>query len=304
MTKKQSVWALCATLSTLAGCSQAAPAQRPAPKASTRVSQNITNTANDSVLLRYQMALDEISTGHYDTAADILDEGIRRYGNRPELNLLLAYVLQHDGRYADAGERAAAVATSSPVAAIWAEQLRGAPNKPTTSLAATNSRTATGAGATTASASTATRVGQSDARLVRFEHFLADLVNAERQKAGLRTLAFDDTLAETARAHSAEMRDRKYFAHESPTASLRQPLDRYLAVFHSTPLVIAENIYSAWGSPHQLGEADVRGAHTALMNSPGHRANILFPDVVKIGIGITTNAAGDMWVTQMFSKTG
>ena len=43
-------------------------------------------------------------------------------------------------------------------------------------------------------------------------------------------LTVDPTLIEAARLHSAEMRDKAYFNHESPTPSLRSPMDRYLKV--------------------------------------------------------------------------
>lgn len=252
----------------------------------------------EALLLRYQVALDQVALGHLREARVILDDSIRRYGNSPECNLLLTYLLQREGRADEARDRAAAVADNSPLAAAWTTQLMG--SRPTTAIGTTT---------TTAVAATAeridgtlTRLAQADARLTKMELLMAQMVNDERRKAGLRTLEFDDTLADTARAHSAEMRDRKYFAHESPTPSLRAPLDRYLAVFHKTPSVVAENIYSSWGSPRTLSESDIRSGHTALMNSPGHRANILYPDVSRIGIGITTSASGDLWITQMFSR--
>lgn len=147
-----------------------------------------------------------------------------------------------------------------------------------------------------------TRLPQTNQNLARLEYVMTQMVNAERAKLHLNALIFDSKLANVARAHSAEMRDRDYFAHQSPTPALRDPLDRYRAFFGTTPLIIAENIYRVWGSPRTPNENDIKTAHNALMNSPGHRENILQRGVTRLGIGIITNQNGDMWVTQMFSR--
>ena len=42
--------------------------------------------------------------------------------------------------------------------------------------------------------------------------------------------------------------------------------------------------------------------HRALMDSPGHRANILEKRFTKIGVGVYHNANGEFWVTEMFSR--
>lgn len=145
------------------------------------------------------------------------------------------------------------------------------------------------------------RVPQADAGLAAQEQILIHLVNSERAKIGLHLLVFDPILAEVARAHSAEMCACHYFAHESPTKGLRNACDRYCVACGATPRVVAENIYRAWGGDqHQLGATDFARAHTAFMQSPGHRANILYPHLNRIGIGIVADSKGNLWVTQMF----
>jgi len=146
------------------------------------------------------------------------------------------------------------------------------------------------------------RQAESDARLIKLENLMFDYVNAERQKAGLKLLVLDSTLSDISRAHSAEMRDKNYFAHESPTKELHEPLDRYRLGKGSTPRLVAENIFRSWGSRHEIADADAKKAHDSLMNSPGHKANILRAGPTHIGIGFIANANGDLWVTQMFSK--
>ncbi|MDQ3815338.1 MAG: CAP domain-containing protein [Armatimonadota bacterium] len=240
-----------------------------------------------ATLGRYQMALDRLAVGRPQEARVILEETIRRYGNTPEINLLLGYLLQKEGRLTAAQDRLLNVAADSPLAAAYATQLAG---------------TEMPAGAAVAQSRTLTRLGQTDARLAKLEQSMIQMVNAERARLGLSQLVLDGKLAEASRAHSAEMRDRNYFEHQSPTASLREPLDRYKAVFPTSPLVVAENIYRAWGGQHQLSDEDVRAGHVALMKSPGHRSNIVYPDVTRIGIGVVTNATGDIWITQMFAR--
>ncbi len=146
-------------------------------------------------------------------------------------------------------------------------------------------------------------LAQSDARLAKIESLLLSYINDARRRQNLPALTWNAKLAEVARAHSEEMRDKNYFAHESPTEELRNPLDRYQAAFSDTPRLLAENIFRSWGFRHEITEKDALRAHTSLMNSPGHRANILRAGVTQIGIGVIANDKGDLWVTQMFVKS-
>lgn len=152
------------------------------------------------------------------------------------------------------------------------------------------------------SESSPTAISQSDARLAKLEKLVLNYVNEARRSQGLRALSWNEKLATVARAHSVEMRELNYFAHESPTENLREPLDRYNAVFDDTPHLLAENIFRSWGSRHEISDADAKRAHDSLMKSPGHRANILLKSITQIGIGIEANENGDLWVTQMFIK--
>jgi uncharacterized protein YkwD len=155
----------------------------------------------------------------------------------------------------------------------------------------------------THSAQPVARLEQTDSLLENLERSLEQIVNAERARAGLKTLMFDASLADVARAHSAEMRDREYFGHESPTAGLHNAVERYRTAYGMIPPVVAENLYWAKGSnQHLLSEKILDRAHRALMRSPGHRDNILCRKLTHIGIGIVTDARGDIWITQMFAR--
>jgi uncharacterized protein YkwD len=114
------------------------------------------------------------------------------------------------------------------------------------------------------------------------------LVNKERTAAGLKTLAADPELTEVARRHSEDMFARGYFAHETPEG--RDPFDRIRAA-DVRFLTAGENLALA---------RTVQIAHTGLMNSPGHRANILRPQFGRVGIGIMDGGMRGVMVTQNF----
>lgn len=127
------------------------------------------------------------------------------------------------------------------------------------------------------------------------ERRFVELANEERRKRGLSQLVIDPLLIRVARTHSAEMRDRAYFNHNSPSASDRTPMDRYLNAVPARPeyACVGENLF-------YCSIVDVRRGHDAFMNSPTHRDNVLFPRYEKIGVGIIKNERGEFWVTQMY----
>jgi len=114
------------------------------------------------------------------------------------------------------------------------------------------------------------------------------LVNQERVANGLQPLAPDPELTEVARRHSTDMFARGYFAHDTPEG--RTPFDRMKeANVHF--LIAGENLALA---------PTVSIAHTGLMNSPGHRANILRPQFGRVGIGIMDGGMRGLMVSQEF----
>jgi uncharacterized YkwD family protein len=124
--------------------------------------------------------------------------------------------------------------------------------------------------------------------LTTAEQQMLTLINAERAKAGLAPLTADLRLIATARAKSQDMVDGDYFDHNSPT--LGSPFDQIRAAGISYQAA-AENI---------AGNQSVQAAHTALMASSGHRANILSTKFTKVGIGIVEGGRYGMMVTQQF----
>ena len=120
------------------------------------------------------------------------------------------------------------------------------------------------------------------------ERQLFDLVNDERTQRGLGGLEWDERLVPVARAHSAEMFQLKYFSHDSPVVG--SPFDRIRA---------AGVLYSRAGENLAFAQS-VAVAHRALMDSPGHRENILRPEFTRIGIGVINAGAYGRMVTQLF----
>jgi uncharacterized protein YkwD/uncharacterized membrane protein required for colicin V production len=116
------------------------------------------------------------------------------------------------------------------------------------------------------------------------------LVNAERAKVGVAPLAVNAQLVAVARAHSTDMYLRKYFSHVTPEGL--SPADR-LDKAGISYLDAGENLAYA---------PDLATAHTGLMNSPGHRANILDPAFHHVGIGIISTTNYGIMVTQDFTN--
>ena len=117
---------------------------------------------------------------------------------------------------------------------------------------------------------------------------LLALVNGERAAAGLPALAFDEALVPVGRAHAVEMFEQGYFAHESPTVG--DPFDR-LAAADIAYLVAGENLAFA---------PDLLTAHRGLINSPGHRANILSPAFGRAGMAVIRSRYHGLMIVQLF----
>jgi uncharacterized YkwD family protein len=121
------------------------------------------------------------------------------------------------------------------------------------------------------------------------EKAMLDLVNKEREKAGLKPLAADLELVRLARMKSQDMIDKGYFSHTSPTYGSPFDMMKKAGISYK---VAGENL---------AGASTVQQAHTSLMNSDGHRRNILNPNFDHIGIGIIEGGPYGMMFTQMFT---
>ncbi|RKQ88647.1 CAP domain-containing protein [Brockia lithotrophica] len=119
------------------------------------------------------------------------------------------------------------------------------------------------------------------------ERLMHRLMNDFRVDMGLRPLTWDDAAARVALGHSQDMATHHFFAHVSPT----------------TGLDVAGRMQQA-GIPYRIvgenlatGFADVLEAHVGLLNSEGHRKNLLGNDFTRDGVGIV-----DRYVTVVFYR--
>ena len=111
-------------------------------------------------------------------------------------------------------------------------------------------------------------------------------VNQERIKHGMTPLEIDPRLNYVAYKHSEDMAKRHFFAHTNPDGL--DPNQR----FNSQGGIgsVGENIASG---------TSIDAAHFHLMNSPGHRANVLHADFTHLGIGIYFYGQ-NFYITQLF----
>lgn len=107
-----------------------------------------------------------------------------------------------------------------------------------------------------------------------FINRVVKLTNLERSKAGLPPLRLNPQLTAAAQGHSQDMASQDYFDHTQPDGD--SPGDRIKATGYRAA-GWAENIYAGGSTPEEA----VKG----WMNSRGHRANILNPDMQEIGVG-------------------
>jgi len=115
---------------------------------------------------------------------------------------------------------------------------------------------------------------------------MIELVNRERQAAGLKALQIDAQLSYVARIKSQDMSNNKYFSHDSPTYG--SPFDM-MTKFGIKYRGAAENI-----AKNQTVEA----AHNSLMRSQGHKENIMNPNYTHIGIGIHNGHYTQMFISK------
>ena len=117
---------------------------------------------------------------------------------------------------------------------------------------------------------------------------LLALVNQERTSRGLRPLAGRNDVADIARPHTANMASRRDIWHNDAyfTASTRSSLGAK---------ALGENVAMA---------ASVEVAHQALMDSPGHRANILNGSFDSAGLSVVHDERGYVYVTENFVTSG
>jgi uncharacterized protein YkwD/uncharacterized membrane protein required for colicin V production len=122
------------------------------------------------------------------------------------------------------------------------------------------------------------------------EAAIFELVNQERVERGLHALSYDPELVPVARGHSSEMLEEGYFSHVSPTTGTLADRLRVAGINYTSA---GENLAYA---------PNIEIAHRGLMQSEGHRANILDSSYERVGMGVLTAPDGTIMVTQVFAR--
>ena len=131
-----------------------------------------------------------------------------------------------------------------------------------------------------------------EAAFAALEDALHEAVNDVRRRAGLIPLRRDPAIDRVARAHSADMVARGYFAHETPEGLTPPDRLRQGGVSGITPA--GENV-------GLTNRADpTREIVAGWLASPVHRQNLLAPMFNATGIGIARAADGTLFYTQLY----
>ena len=122
-----------------------------------------------------------------------------------------------------------------------------------------------------------------------FEQQLFDLTNAARVRHGFSILQWEDHVAGTARNHSIDMADNDYFSHQNKQG--KSPFDR----------MDDDGVtYRSAGENLAYGQSSSIFAHEGLMNSAGHRENILLDTYSHLGTGVSFNEKSQPYYTENF----
>ncbi len=122
------------------------------------------------------------------------------------------------------------------------------------------------------------------------EEKMVNLINQERAKLRVEPVRVDPAMTAVAEAHAKDMFLRHYFSHVTPEGlNAGDRLEKAGILF----TVAGENIAYA---------PDLMTAHNGLMDSPGHRQNIMDPSFRRIGIGIISTVTWGTMFVQDFAN--
>lgn len=123
------------------------------------------------------------------------------------------------------------------------------------------------------------------------EQLMVDMINQERLAAGLNPVIADLRLTAVGRAKANDMKVNNYFSHTSPT--------------YGSPWAMMQQagITVRWAGENISGNKSVPSSMAALMQSPGHRANILDPRFTHVGVGIAYGSTyGNLYVQEFLQQ--
>lgn len=114
-----------------------------------------------------------------------------------------------------------------------------------------------------------------------------EMVNQQRAANNVAPVVWNDLLAKAASDYAERMADLNFVNHIDPYNG-NAPWDRAAAAGYEYTL-IGENLASGQRTPDEV--------MTGWMNSPGHRATLLDPDLTELGVGVYKGGSyGWYWV--------
>ncbi|MGM0844866.1 MAG: CAP-associated domain-containing protein [Bacillota bacterium] len=122
-----------------------------------------------------------------------------------------------------------------------------------------------------------------------FEYQLFDLTNATRVNHDLPVLTWNENVRITARDHSLDMADNNYFNHTNLEG--QSPFDR---------MQEDDIVFTVAGENLAYGQFSSIFAHEGLMNSMGHRKNIVKEEYEYLGVGVAFNEESQPYYTENF----
>lgn len=122
-----------------------------------------------------------------------------------------------------------------------------------------------------------------------FEDLMVELINQARVAEGLNALKYTPQYNPVARKHSTSMADNNYFDH----VDLK-------GVRGGERMKTGGVSYSWWGENLAYGQYSAIYAHEALMNSLGHRENILRKEFTHVFVGVDFNSKNQPYFTMNF----
>jgi uncharacterized protein YkwD len=121
---------------------------------------------------------------------------------------------------------------------------------------------------------------------------LVNLANENRSATGISELKVNSKLTEAAQAKANDMAQKSYFSHQGPDGKtpwswIQESQYQYMYAGENLAIDFDEswNVNQAW------------------LESPTHRANLMFPGFTEIGIAVATgtyNGRDTTFVVQMF----
>lgn len=129
----------------------------------------------------------------------------------------------------------------------------------------------------------------SEALRTGFEFQLFDLTNAARVHHSIPPLQWESTIRGTAYKHSADMAEHRYFSHTNLDG--QSPFER---------MTMDGIDYSVAGENLAYGQSSSIFAHEGLMNSMGHRKNLLKKEFTLLGVGVAFSDEKQPYYTENF----